>query len=394
MRIVLVSEWFSERMGYIENCLPKALAALGHEVHVLTSNAQTYATSPLYEDTYGSFLGPPFVACGVRALDGYTLHRLPLVRWRGRLGIRGLLGALFRLRPDVVQTLDMVSLATYQAALAKILVGFRLFTANHVHASVFPLAAEQRPGMWRSLRTFGALTVPGRLIALATTKCYAVSVDAAEIAIRYLGMPARKVTIAALGVDTDVFTHADDDAKCAERDARRAALGFAEEEIVCVYSGRLSADKDPLVLARAVSRLIAEGERYRGLFIGEGPQKEAIRVLHGCVVHPFVPYFDLAPLYRAADVGVWPRQESTSMLDASACGLPLVISDRVRATERISGSGITYGEGDARDLMRALRELNDPASRRALGLTGARRMAAEYSWLAIARRRVADYQRR
>ena len=57
MKIVILSSWFSERMGYIENCLPKALALLGHEVHVVSSTAQVYFNSPDYKEVYEPFLG-------------------------------------------------------------------------------------------------------------------------------------------------------------------------------------------------------------------------------------------------------------------------------------------------------------------------------------------------
>ncbi len=70
MRIVLISDWFAEKMGYAENCLPKALAALGHEVHLVTSIGQVYFNSPSYSATYEEFLGPAVVPAGVKAWDG------------------------------------------------------------------------------------------------------------------------------------------------------------------------------------------------------------------------------------------------------------------------------------------------------------------------------------
>src|SRR5512141_1345098 len=98
MRIVLISDWFAEKMGYAENCLPRALAALGHEVHLITSNAQPYFDKPLYEKTYEPFIGPGIVAVGKKETDGYTLHRLPYGRVMGRLRIQGLIGFLRTLR--------------------------------------------------------------------------------------------------------------------------------------------------------------------------------------------------------------------------------------------------------------------------------------------------------
>ncbi len=79
MKIVILSNWFSERMGYIENCLPKALAKQGHEVHVISSTAQVYYNSPDYKNVYEPFLGKNIQEVGVKQVDGYTLHRIPFI---------------------------------------------------------------------------------------------------------------------------------------------------------------------------------------------------------------------------------------------------------------------------------------------------------------------------
>lgn len=393
MRIVIVCDWFSDQMGYVENCLPKALAALGHEVHVITSNAQPYFNSPDYRITYEPFIGPAFVPCGVRKLDGFTLHRLPLIRVRDRLRIRGLLRTLFRLRPDIVQTYDAISLSTCQAALARPMLGFELFTANHVLASVFPPVRDgfARNPWWR-MRSVFSMWIPGRLVSLASSRCYPATIDAADIAIRFFGVEERKISIASLGVDTSLFHAARNDEDAAERSALRQKLGFATNEIICVYSGRFSEDKNPACLAMAIGELVRAGERFRGLFIGSGAQEPGIRSTPGCVVHPFLPFRRLPPYYRAADIGVWPRQESTSVLDASASGLPVIISDHVQAKERVAGRGLTYRQNDSTDLARVLRELADPARRADLGRNGAIAVAEHLSWTALARGRLRDYE--
>ena len=81
------------------------------------------------------------------------------------------------------------------------------------------------------------------------------------------------------------------------------------------------------------------------------------------------------------------------MLDAAACGLPVVVNDTLRATERIEGNGLTYALNDLLSLQRVLTQLLDPAVRKRLGDTGARRMAEHFSWDALVRRRLADYSR-
>src|SRR5207247_669554 len=100
-------------------------------------------------------------------------------------------------------------------------------------------------------------------------------------------------------------------------------------------------EKNPLLLARAVAELRAQGEQYRAVFFGDGVQREAIAHADGAVVRPFVHYSQLGDLYRAADIGVWPTQESTSMIDAAACGTAIIVNDTIAAVERVEGNGLT-----------------------------------------------------
>jgi glycosyltransferase involved in cell wall biosynthesis len=101
---------------------------------------------------------------------------------------------------------------------------------------------------------------------------------------------------------------------------------------------------------------------------------------------------ELGALYRSADIGAWPAQESLSMLDAAACGLPVVANDTMTAKERLDGNGVRYRLNDQGDLARALLDLRGADKRRAMGQRGAMRMAEQFSWESIARRRIRDYE--
>ncbi len=108
MKIVFISVWYSEGMGYSENMFPKALANLGEDVHMVTSTAQIYYHLPNYDKIYKPYLGPRFVDSGIKKIDGYTWHRLPYYEtqniYRGP-GIKALYDYLEKLHPDVIQPL-------------------------------------------------------------------------------------------------------------------------------------------------------------------------------------------------------------------------------------------------------------------------------------------------
>jgi len=100
----------------------------------------------------------------------------------------------------------------------------------------------------------------------------------------------------------------------------------------------------------------------------------------------------LAPFYWAADVGVWPKQESTSQLDAAACGLPLIVSNRVAVVERVTGNGLLYDEADPDDLARKIVALDDPEVRQRMSAVGVEKVQRNFSWRRIAAERIDAYQ--
>lgn len=392
MRIVLVSEVFADDMGYIANRLPEALAELGHEVHLVTSVAKPYFAAPFYEEVYEPFLGPRFVEPVQAERNGYRLYRLPLFCWRGRIGLKGLGRLIDKIDPDVVEVFVHSSMMALQLAWRRPLDRYRFFTANHVLASVFPpaKAAKLDLGLKARLALFSWL--PGRFVSLMSEACHPATVDAADIAARFFGVQKHKLRLMPLGVDTSHFIPPTTEEHLREREQLRNSYGISDGEIVCLYTGRFSANKNPFCLAEAISLLRERGEPFSGLFVGDGPQGEAIGSSEGCRVLPFVPFSDLPPIYRAADIGVWPREESTSVLDGGSAGLPVVISDQVFATERIEGNGLTYRENDPEDLARVLTTLLDPVRRTELGQAGRRNVLANFSWHAVAQRRLEGYE--
>lgn len=374
-------------MGYSENFLPMALAELGHEVHVVSSDLQP--DFPNYKEAYEPFLGQQQQPCGVTTINGFSLHRLPHKRTRHGIVISGLGRYLKTLDPDVIQCFGIPQISTYQSAIAAFIYRKHLFLEEHTHLSTIrpPELFIQKVDKWM------VRWILGPAVGLVSQHCYAIAPDVAELTLTEFGFPRDKLSIQSLGVDTRMFHPVRSVSDVASRHAMRQALGFGEEDIVCVYSGRFSLDKAPQILADAVHCLHSEDARIKALFIGAGAAADvrAIESRDGCLVRPFMPVVKLADFYRACDVGVWPKQESTSQLDAMACGLPIVVSDRVQTTERIDGNGMSYQEGDAEDLAGKLRLLIDLKTRKKLGAYGAAKVQKNFSWEAIAKERERDY---
>lgn len=392
MRIVIVTTYYSKGMGYTENCLSRALASLGHEVHVVTSNLNIYGNEPDYAQNYQSFLGAADQGCSEFVCDGYTVHRLASRTIAGYVQIKGLAAKIRELQPDVVHSVAIASLQTYVLAAIKPFLKFKLFTESHQHLSVVKpflkskgLYPVKRVVYWLS-RTF-----PTFLASLAAERCYAVAPDCVYVANKYFGVPKSKLVMQSLGTDTLLFSPACSDSEKQARSKFRQSLGYADGDLICVYTGRFTAGKNPLLLAKAIDQLSKIDSKWHGLFVGEGLQREDILRCQNTRIVPFMTHSQLADIYRAADIAVWPRQESMSMLDAAASALPLIAADTMGESDRVRGSGLTYHENDLASLMTALSVLSDSDLRRKFGDAGREKMMGQYSWSLIANTFLRDY---
>lgn len=383
---------YSENMGYVENFLPKAVAKLGYEVHVIASTAQVYFNSPDYKKTYEPFIGPNIVKPEVKQMDGYTLYRLPLkstVR-KNIIRMKGLEGLLAKIQPDIIQTFDVYAFTTYDVALFAKRHHIKLFTESHTHASVF------NPNSFKIKLRHWLLGFPKKLrvIDQVTVKHYPIAKDVAVISENFFKVSPQKMEVQSLGVDTDLFKPVLDEGDLGEKINYRNTLGFSPEDLVCVYTGRFTPDKNPGCLAQAINYLQEQGHHHlKALFVGSGTPADItfIESMKGCVVHPFVKVNELAPYYRLADIGVWPKQESTSQLDAMACGLPIIVSDKVGVKERVYGSGLFYEENNFIDLANKILQFTDTSLRKQLAEIGLKKVKEQYSWEAIAKKRILDY---
>jgi glycosyltransferase involved in cell wall biosynthesis len=392
MKIVYVNPFFTDGMGYIENCLPRAMAKRGHEVHLITSTGKVYFNDPVYKSTYEKFFGPPIEKAGTYNLAGNVKHhRLDFMLIQNTFYFKGLKKVVDEIKPDVVHMWDVISPYTIQFFLLSRKYKYITYTGNHYVLSVLKVHNEW--DNWFSLLKYKWLflkVLPGRLFKGYYKRCYAATIDAQFIAEKYMGVPPEKCVMTPLGVDTDDFKPELDRGKVA---AIKSSLGYEKDDFIVLYTGRFTSGKNPLVLAKAIDSLRKRGyNKINGLFVGSGDQKKEIESCMGCKIVDFVLYHQLPPFYQIADIGVWPAQESTSMLDAASTGVPIIVNDTIQATERFEGNGLTYKLGDAADMAEKILKLyEDENLRMVLGKEGRRKMSEVYSWDRIAMERERDY---
>ena len=146
-----------------------------------------------------------------------------------------------------------------------------------------------------------------------------------------------------------------------------------------------------MVLAKAIELLRKTDKSYKALFIGNGQQADEIKKTDGCLVYPFVPFYELPKFYRLANIGIWPAEESTSILDATACGLPVIISNHIQA-EGLKSYSVLYQKNDINDLVKKILSLQNINKRKELSKKGIRVILSNNSWVEIAKKRVEEYQ--
>lgn len=391
MKIAIVQNCFSERMGYSDYFVNKYSAKAGHDVHFIAGNIQLPYDN--YDAIYLEHLGPNKTQCGTRQIENFTLHTLPVSRIRRKYIVKGVMKKIKEIDPDIVVANETVSPTTLIIILNMIFKKqkFSLFTEDHVHLSVFP-PAHRKMGFFEKFKFSIYRNTIAKVLNHFIQKCYVIAPDTAEIMIKYFGIDKEKISLLPLASDTDWFHPAVSNEDLKERKGIREKFDVAEKDILCIYTGRFSEDKNPLCLAKAVDILNEKGETFKAMFVGAGSDdmKKAITDCKGCFIQGFVLAKDLPPYYRAADVGVWPKQESTSQLDAMASQLPIIISDRVQAEERTEGNALSYSENDSESLAEALLKLKDKKLRQQLGLIGAEKIEKHFNWNDIVNTRLKD----
>lgn len=141
-----------------------------------------------------------------------------------------------------------------------------------------------------------------------------------------------------------------------EREALRARFGFRDDQLAIVFSAKLIARKDPMTLLRAVDRM-RHRHRAAVLFLGHGELRDELERFvraRGLTAHfaGFVNQTDMPKHYAAGDAFVLPTLDDprgTVTNEAMACGLPVLVTDRLGAVGDIvldGDNGFVFAAGD------------------------------------------------
>ena len=159
----------------------------------------------------------------------------------------------------------------------------------------------------------------------------------------------------------------------------RQQWGVSTDELVCLYVGRIAAEKNIEEAAAAVCALRRPFPKVRFVLVGDGPLTHKLRHRH--------PEFlfcgtrigeELARHYASADLFLFPSRTETFgnvVTEAMASGLAVVAYNRAAAAEHIrhNVNGTLVGAGAAADFTAAVLQLyRQPQQVRELGNQAAR----------------------
>jgi glycosyltransferase involved in cell wall biosynthesis len=204
----------------------------------------------------------------------------------------------------------------------------------------------------------------------------------------YAGKPSRVI---APGVDVEKFR-----ADAASGAQVRRELGWPESAPVIGFLGRFEPQKGLDLLCRAVEALATP---WHALFVGGGSMEaplrtfesrhpSRVRVITG-VSHGDVPRWLNAMTLLCAPsqtTAAWKEQFGRMLVEAMACGVPVIGSDSGEIPFVIGDAGIVLPEGDDRAWTETIgRMLEDAAARREQAQRGLSRAHERFAWPVIAR---------
>jgi len=317
----------------------------------------------------------PGVRGSVRRIESGLVVTLPGVPvsggYRMLFARSAVLGVLDRLAPDSVEVSDKATLLAVGDWARARGVGSVLFS-------------HERLDTWLPARFSAPWRVGGPVLDAGVRRWNrgmvkrfdTVVVTSAFAQHEFDGLEVGRMLRIPLGVDLDTF-----------RPAAQPVEPAPGGQIRLIYAGRLSLEKNPQSVIGAVARLVSDGVPVHLDVYGDGAVLARLRKLAVGLPVTFHGYLAdrvaLAARLGAADVAFAPSTAETfglSVLEALACGTPVITADRGGAPELLApaaGAAVpATPEGLAGGVLHALS--SPVAVRRA----AARRRAEQFPWSA------------
>jgi glycosyltransferase involved in cell wall biosynthesis len=369
-RVAMVIQRYLPHVGGAERQLQQLaprLHALGFEIHIITRHETGLALFEMIEDV--------------------PVHRVPSFGPKPVAGATFTLGAvtqLTRLKPDLIHAHEILTPASI-AVLSKMInrhpVVVKLLRGG-TRGDIYKL---KRKLFWKSY--FANLN---RSVDAFITISH--EIDDELVA---LNVDAEKRVFIPNGVDTRRYLPVSEEHK----QKLRTELSVPMRAMVAIYAGRLVPEKRIDQLLAVWMKVHASFHNSHLLIVGSGPEESRLRQMNGNGVQFTGQVNDARRYLQAADLFVLPSSTeglSNSMLEAMACGLPVLATKVGGALDVIQHdrSGYLIPPDDVDALQHGLESLlKEKSLRLRLGDAGRQRIVSDFSLDSVAERLASLYLR-
>ena len=194
------------------------------------------------------------------------------------------------------------------------------------------------------------------------------------------------------GIDIEKFSIPYSKDKC------REILNLPKDKFIILFLGTLHPRKGPDVLLRAMPMIIKDNPNVKLIIVGDGVMKaELKRLCKKLGIEKYVKFVgfieeSLKPFYyKSADIFCLPSVMKTEvfpvvLLEASATGLPIVVSDlnTFKCIIKEGYNGVFFRKGDEKDLANAIIYLLENEEIRKKMSKNAKKHVKNYTWEKIA----------
>ncbi len=394
MRIVHVVDYFQPILGYQEAFLAKEQSKLGYDVVVVTSDrdAPVLYTNNAAQSILGSRIKTP----GFTIEEGIKIWRLKtLFEISSRVWMSGLESKILELKPDVINVDGVNTISAFRIAWLKLhnkqCRQVKLVIDDHLN----PGASVSKLKFLYPLLRKTTLKV----VIKATDNFIAVSETTKLFMHTNYGIPVNRIEIVPLGADLSLFQY-----DTLARKIIRDKLRINDNGFVFIYTGKIVPFKHLEVLIEAASRLIKKFPNIKILLVGYADEQYLNKLktmvskrdqTSNFIWCQAVPNKELYKYYSASDVAIWPHLHTNSILEAMACGLPVIVCDESRSCEEVKyDNGLIYKDLDVDDLVQKMEKIylyNDLRIR--MGKNALNIVQEKYNWTTIAKKFIEIYDR-
>ena len=345
MKIVHVEDFFHPEAGYQVNVLSRLQRRVGHEVTVVTAELEKIPPFLV------NFFGKGEIAAKDKMFvrdSGVKIVRVPLLGFISGRAIFSpflLFKRIRELNPDVVLVHNLDTFTGMLFTLLSSWLSYPIVFDSHMLEM-----ASNNPMRWFFRIIYRWIFAP----IILRHEIPVIRVQNSDYVEKCLGIPLAHTELIPLGTDTHYFVP-----DASARQSTRGGYCISNSAFLVLYAGKLDEAKGGRFLAESIrEKFKSEGNREVEFLIvgnvvgqdGEGIERLFLSSQNKVVRLPTQRYRDLAQIYQAADIAVFPRQCSLSFFDAQSCGLPVLFEDNeINRQRAMDHNALLFSPGSVAD---------------------------------------------